>query len=488
MVVKSAFVSRSIAVAIACLAAGSVLAQIQIELPPPLSIVGENNKELYKLNWYCDEDDFNDCLPLEQRINEKNVKSPQDVAVGLVNDQNFALVGSGLDGKARTLLFVEPTPGAAGFWDRYVFARAQADAIVVTRQDKTVYVASNANSDGAISAYALTCGPGAPVTDGCWGSATAAANVVVDGQACTDVVDLVEYPRRSGNLVATCASPAGAATINFDSGSPVVTEIVGPGDLLISPANLFTRVPTGGDVAATEFGTFLLLTTNDQDPLTPNEAVLAFKLNRMTGVWVRQGGTVVEYAGNLGGIAAGLCVDEINPVDGSPCAVISQAGDGGQSRLVELVDLGGGTIATSPLLTAGQNFNNPKGGTSFANQGSVNLDDCAPNCQVATQVLNTGGADNPQGSVEFSTEGVFPDPRFVSPGVCDTPAVPLLLDFTGIPGLETVEIDPQHCARDNGFFYIDVVDDGVDSAFTEGFVEWFSEDSDVCYQTGDSPP
>lgn len=427
---------------------------------PPLVIVADHNKDILQVNFQCDVPSP-ECPSIVERINENNIKKPDAVALGLTETTSFVFVSNRWGHRREIRLFTQGLPGE--FWGENPFASARADAMTVVADSGTddgLYIADNTWWNSEVRVF-LQNNPGCidPGPLGYCKDSEFVGHVKINGFNCHNIVGLVEFPRASGNLIATCAWPRGAAMLSRSMPS---TTLVGPGQLRIKP--------NGADVVSTSFGDYLLFSTR-------SKVVLAFDLIAMQ----MQNARVIRLRSKLRGIATGLCVDN------SSCAVVTETGSGGQATLVSLSQSVNGDIVGTVEQRIGQQLSLP-GSTAMANQGTVSIGECLTGtCSVGTSQLDLSNVNNaldPDDVLAFQTEGVFMDPHFVSPGVCVTPAVPLPLDFTMIPGLEDVEIDPQHCARNNGFFFIDVIDDGgVEIA--NGTVEWLTDDQETCYQTGD---
>tara|TARA_R110002049_G_scaffold138781_14_gene299251 strand:+ start:8936 stop:11833 length:2898 start_codon:yes stop_codon:yes gene_type:complete len=405
-----------------------------------LSLAVDLKGTVYRLNYQCDI--VEDCDETVERIVPLRVKQANAIAIGRAEATNYAFVGSS-GNRSRITLLVEEQGGAN--WSSQTFSGDGASAMVVTRNDDTLYVArpgsavierfirSGAASDPYVG-YALQSSDLPPLS--------------VNGSSCQDIVTLEEYPSGSGNLLAVCANPGAAYRIT-DPASVTPGMSVVPGSVIAGlKSGAVTTVPAGS-----EQRNYLLGVAGAKEILAIDLDNGSVQRNLMNG------------SGNVSSIATALCnffapsndVDSDLDVDG-PCGVLTQSGSTGRVTLFEIdYDAGTDSLFTTVRETVDHTLRNPLG-IDFVNNGTFLAADClsATGCQIANNrvTMKLAGID-PDTIGAFETQGPFQDPRYdANTGTCA--AVDLPLDFTNIPVLENATVGPEFCAR-NGVFFVDIV-------------------------------
>jgi len=417
---------------------------------PAVFITTDINKDVVKVNFECPVP--GECAMLEERINEANLKYPQDVEVGSKNGRTYAMVSSGTYRKPRIDLFTPNDPGE--FWTRMNLDTARGNALVLTAPGGALYAGSNENWRSNLYRYRPDMCEG-DITPNCWNTRELVTEIKVDGYRCLKVVDLTEFPVGSGKLIATCKFPQ--AAIEIDPVNDTQQVILGPHD--------FPWAPTGADVVNIDGNDYLLFST-------VYRKLLAYR--RDGADWVRQQKPVINLKGYLGGVSTGLCTD------GGPCASVSNSGNGGRLNLVSLAINSAGDVAGTVEQVANNQLALPGSG-SFANVVEASSEDCqgSSGCPLSISTVHIPLSIPPGVSVGGQTLGSYQDPRYNGMGNCSDERLDLGA-VTGIAALNGRFVGPEFCARNDGQFFVEAI--SIDSSLSEGTIEATADGE--CFATG----
>ncbi|HNP35505.1 MAG TPA: hypothetical protein PKK10_06605 [Woeseiaceae bacterium] len=432
-----------------------------------LSIVVDQNGTVSRVNYQCDIQQ--NCPQTLQKISNQKVKAADAVAIGRSAATNYAFVAN--DWKHGSIeLFVQRDIGS--LWENENFSSDGASAMVVTRNEGTLFVARPYSA--TIEAYARTGGPEEPFVGYNPTPSAELPPLQLGWLRCLKIVGLEEYPAGSGDLIAMCALPSLAVHIKNPLTAPEYSYVDGSAVWGLS-SGAVTTVPVGN-----ESQDYLLLATGFHE-------LIAVDLENG-----QQQRRLLRGQGYVRSTATALCnffapsndTDNDEDVDG-PCGVMTQSGGSGRISLFEIdYDPQAGELVANIREQVSNGLRNPHG-IDFVNTGVVSVADClegssAGGCQMANNFV-TLALEGVSAATQaaFETQGPFTDPRYNSnTGTCERVELPLA--FTNIPVLATGSIGPEFCARD-GKFFIDIIS-APDVTPTSGYTTF--ETPGACWVPG----